>query len=1215
MGQQTSQLEAGDLDVLAVTEGGQSRSQSPIEQSRRIIKTEWNSDDGSPQPFGKHNPSSQDFAFSSQVPLSASRNQLAYKNNGRTSRLEHERSSESPVPATMKREPSEGEAITPKPAKKKRRSRKRHSLTQENEDEQGAAGDNTANIDMKSSSADELHAFDPKSSMDLDGVSSSPIMDQALPTADRDLDNEMPTGAPIEMSPEELRRQEKRERKERKRAKKAAKEAERLRGSLLAANPNFGAHEGPETPAQARMTQMDSSEVGDGDHGAAKSSDISHQQSRNPARLDTQDDAGFAAGENVHHDTRMEDPNQLPTPDDEGPPATHDNTLDRSQNVAAITIPSSQPVEQPSVRKRKARDSDKKSRKRRKEQQRSSPELVGDSDEVGGESARGSAIVGTISSPLPTKQSPASAAKGTTSRIADLAREFYSQRYSGKNSTPTKSGPAAVRSKGSRPAELSPLVHQDSPSVTRLQRQTSSSARSSSERQLVKRERDEGGEDVAVESMDMDAVDEQDNGVEDNAHSIPDASMADDGGGRANNSSQASLHHFGSDDLGADPSMAKSHGQEASTVHEGTPSPADGQVIPESPVHQPSTNGKSKPLRQYGSKSSTTKKRQAKTSYIGRVAQDNIQAFAELPSPVAIVASRKTEGRAKHTTSPAVAGPSSATKGNAKQPKITSLMGGVPERSSTTPAPAPTSISRLPRNAPKIKNPTPQDEIKGPFTGNEIRNLAEVIETWRKDHELTDAQVKDMVQQNPQKDAKISEFWDYVHYACPQRKRQKVINQVRKTHHNFVARGTWTPEQHDELADLFETHGSNYKLLGQLINRHSDDVRDRIRNYVVCGKNRKRDLWSYDEEVKLQEQVTVAIDYIHKMKARGPPPPGWSGKTDDALVDWQLISERMGRTRSRLQCQTKWKQLRLKMQGGNIDGAPAHSMDEIIQGARNDFDEMTTRDLYMIAKALKRSGTLADSRIGWHKLRRDWSKSLGKWNRPALMLAWYRLRRSVPDWRIMSVPEIAQHHINSYCQTKEIVTLEEDELNLDKEYEEVARRVSRIIKGARLPKTPHLAIKSDEDEVDQQASINEDQDEPDYGDSDNEDEAPRVEEDILQSDPDDDVDQPRRNSVTPHIRRKLKARRSSQKATSKVEQFSDAMSDTSLHNASESSYVPKESVKASPSSGRPLPRASKTPRSKLAKQPFSTQMVDDDIAVSSDTDADNMEDIPAVLPD
>ncbi|KAI0128013.1 hypothetical protein BJ170DRAFT_572070, partial [Xylariales sp. AK1849] len=306
----------------------------------------------------------------------------------------------------------------------------------------------------------------------------------------------------------------------------------------------------------------------------------------------------------------------------------------------------------------------------------------------------------------------------------------------------------------------------------------------------------------------------------------------------------------------------------------------------------------------------------------------------------------------------------------------------------------------------------------GAFSETEIRNIDGAIQRWRSDHDVPEVALNDMIHLNPQI-AKTSEFWDHVHATVPQRKRQKIINQCRKKYHNFVARGSWTKEQHEELKLAYEIHGNKYRTIANQINRHPEDVRDRIRNYVICGDNRRSDAWDAEEEARLIDIIEDALKAIRGMKAEERNSRrGLQGDTEEQLVDWLKVSESMNHTRSRLQCKMKWKKLRAAMEGGNIDGKSGRTMPEIIAQARDDVASMHDRDRYLVAKSIRECGAKTDNRIPWAKLRA--SEVGGKWSRPALMLIWSRMRRSIPDWKIMSVPEITRKLCSTFQETGEL---------------------------------------------------------------------------------------------------------------------------------------------------------------------------------------------------
>ncbi|KAI1082508.1 hypothetical protein F5B20DRAFT_531572 [Whalleya microplaca] len=451
------------------------------------------------------------------------------------------------------------------------------------------------------------------------------------------------------------------------------------------------------------------------------------------------------------------------------------------------------------------------------------------------------------------------------------------------------------------------------------------------------------------------------------------------------------------------------------------------------------------------SQSGSTRKRFAKLPFYSRTPAGATENSHEQASPAAAAASRRGPSQ-QHKTElddNVSAGPSNAAqKGKRRQPKISTMLKGKTEDS---PDPEP---SLRPNRQIARQKLRPEEIVKGPFSEFEIRNISQAVERWRDDHEMTQFQINELIQGTP-REMKSSEFWDYVSATCANRKRQKVINQCRRKYHNFVARATWTPEQQEELKDMYEKHGNKYALIGKLINRHPEDVRDRIRNYVVCGDKRRTDPWDQGEIDMLTNIVLEAIEAIQKHHAdKGTVYPG----PEDDLVDWQIVSEKMGRTRSRLQCIQKWKTIKAQIEGGSVDGEIL-SVDEIVQRARDEAAEMLSRDRYRIVKAVRACDVNADSRIPWAKIKAK--KLHDQWSRPTLMLVWYRLKLSIPDWKTMTVPQIADQLLAQYRETRELAF--PDDVDPGGEYAEIEHKVKKIMKFNRAPKSPYFVVKSEDD--------------------------------------------------------------------------------------------------------------------------------------------------------
>ncbi|KAG7692768.1 hypothetical protein KL933_004274 [Ogataea haglerorum] len=154
---------------------------------------------------------------------------------------------------------------------------------------------------------------------------------------------------------------------------------------------------------------------------------------------------------------------------------------------------------------------------------------------------------------------------------------------------------------------------------------------------------------------------------------------------------------------------------------------------------------------------------------------------------------------------------------------------------------------------------------------------------------------------------KKDDFWESLQKVLPERTRASLYKHVRRTYHIFNVRGKWSPEDDERLAQLAAKMEGQWKEIGKEMNRMPEDCRDRWRNYVKCGNNRLRHKWSLEEEDKLR---TVIHGMLREQTANS------ESMGVEPVINWTLVSERMGGTRSRIQCRYKWNKL-VKREAGN----------------------------------------------------------------------------------------------------------------------------------------------------------------------------------------------------------------------------------------------------------------------------------------------------------
>jgi hypothetical protein len=273
-----------------------------------------------------------------------------------------------------------------------------------------------------------------------------------------------------------------------------------------------------------------------------------------------------------------------------------------------------------------------------------------------------------------------------------------------------------------------------------------------------------------------------------------------------------------------------------------------------------------------------------------------------------------------------------------------------------------------------------------------------------------------------------AQLWAALFAECSDRHRQKVINITRKKFHNFVARGTWTPEQEHELRQLIDVHGTRWSKIAALINRHPEDIRDRYRNYIICGDSQRKDLWDEEEEMKLTRHVMEAMQLLDEVRSMHPRRE-LLGKSYEELIDWQDISHRMERTRSRLQCITKWRSMNLQISGKSHLASlePGSGVSFQLDRARQQIKVMPDEERFRLLLAIKGSAAASEAKIPWQKLVDKMYRN--EWHRSTQALLWHRMKKHVPDWERKTVRDCAQYLLDQYNQTNELPEVKGDDFD------------------------------------------------------------------------------------------------------------------------------------------------------------------------------------------
>ncbi|CCD22737.1 Nsi1p NDAI_0A05820 [Naumovozyma dairenensis CBS 421] len=291
------------------------------------------------------------------------------------------------------------------------------------------------------------------------------------------------------------------------------------------------------------------------------------------------------------------------------------------------------------------------------------------------------------------------------------------------------------------------------------------------------------------------------------------------------------------------------------------------------------------------------------------------------------------------------------------------------------------------------------------FDPNEEHALDEFIEQYRRIKGFTMRQTKERIWTPGRKK---DDFWINICKVLPFRSRSSIYKHVRRRYHIFEQRGKWTPEEDQELARLCIQKEGLWSDIGKALGRMPEDCRDRWRNYIKCGSNRVANKWSKEEEELLKSVIAQIIQEAHNYRilrekaaeegvadeslsevspeARGPKGKKIHGRPGfKDIINWTVVSERMGGTRSRIQCRYKWSKLARKQ-----------AMSKIVN--------MTQSDKLWLLERLRDLGFTADSQVDWDEL--SITKSGTKWSALELKLCYEKMRGVVKDFKHKKMNDI-----------------------------------------------------------------------------------------------------------------------------------------------------------------------------------------------------------------
>ncbi|KAL2063977.1 hypothetical protein VTL71DRAFT_4471 [Oculimacula yallundae] len=291
----------------------------------------------------------------------------------------------------------------------------------------------------------------------------------------------------------------------------------------------------------------------------------------------------------------------------------------------------------------------------------------------------------------------------------------------------------------------------------------------------------------------------------------------------------------------------------------------------------------------------------------------------------------------------------------------------------------------------------------------DITAIGEAVEAYREQNDMEQVTLNAVIQGDAKEHAR--KFWAHMYEEIPHLPKPKIQNHCRRNFHNFEARGTWTEEADQDLRDAHERNGDKWVQIGKELNRFSEDCRDRWRNYLSCGDKLKKEAWDREEEEKLRDIVEELLKIILTGEGRKPE----DIKKDDYFkLDWKKVSSLMGLTRSRLQCQTKWKLILDREDSETKDPVASQPISKAawrLEQAEKEARNMKPSEKLLLLYHIRDSKAGKEGKIPWPSIQQDLNV---RGRKMGFRVCYRNMKLHVPDSKGMKLQDVVSALIDLY---------------------------------------------------------------------------------------------------------------------------------------------------------------------------------------------------------
>ncbi|KAL3419732.1 DNA-binding protein REB1 [Phlyctema vagabunda] len=286
------------------------------------------------------------------------------------------------------------------------------------------------------------------------------------------------------------------------------------------------------------------------------------------------------------------------------------------------------------------------------------------------------------------------------------------------------------------------------------------------------------------------------------------------------------------------------------------------------------------------------------------------------------------------------------------------------------------SSGKTPQKATASQKSSNTAAKPGKMTNDDADRITRAVESYRDVNGLDKGALHELITSSAtKKESKSYEFWTDIWAEIPYLPRRNIQAFVRRNFHGH-RRDAWTEQDeydldlvYHQIKDKQTVNGGFWKAVGDVIDRYSEDCRDRWRTFSSC-KNRNVGPWTLEEEDFLREAVQAVrqenLEAVRRLNREAPP--GSKKLVEDSEPNWMEVAKKMEGTRTRLQCLNKWQLLCERESGEGEDRvalAPISQTPWRARPALKEAQAMTIHEKIHILALIMDSGAAQEGKIPW----------------------------------------------------------------------------------------------------------------------------------------------------------------------------------------------------------------------------------------------------------